>query len=132
MRYLLDTNICIYILKQAPPQVFRRFESLRVGDIGLSAITYSELQYGVANSSKPQENQQFLNGFLAPLEVLDYPAAACRMYGDLRTNLRRQGTPIGPLDLLIAAHALHLGVSLVTNNLEEFDRIPSLQLENWV
>lgn len=132
MRYLLDTNICIYILKRAPPQVFRRLESLQVGEVGLSAITYSELQFGVAKSSKPEHNQQALDGFLTPLEVLAYPAAASPVYGDLRARLQREGTPIGPLDLLIAAHALHLRVALVTNNLREFSRIKGLQLENWI
>jgi tRNA(fMet)-specific endonuclease VapC len=132
MRYLLDTNTCIFIIKRNPPEVRERFEQLRVGDVGVSAITYCELQFGVANSSKPDQNQSALTEFLAPLEVLDFPSAAAVVFGNIRARLQRAGTPIGNYDLLIAAHALHLGLILVTNNTREFSRIPGLQAEDWI
>lgn len=132
MRYLLDTNTCIYIIKRSPPHVYVRFKRLRVGDIGVSAITYCELQFGVANSSKPDENQLALTEFLGPLDVLDFPAAAATVFGDIRAHLQRAGTPIGIYDLLIASHALQQGLTLVTNNTKEFQRVPHLKIENWI
>jgi tRNA(fMet)-specific endonuclease VapC len=132
MLYLLDTNTCIDIIKRAPEHVFRRLESLRVGDVGISAITYCELQFGVARSAKPQENQLALTEFLAPLDVLDFPSAAAPVFGQVRTHLQRAGTPIGDYDLLIAAHALHLRLTLITSNTREFCRVPGLRIENWV
>ncbi len=131
MRYLLDTNICIYIIKRSPPELYALFQSLKVGDVGVSAITFCELQYGVARSSRPEENQLALTEFLAPLEVLDFPAAAAVKFGEIRSRLRKAGTPIGGYDFLIAAHALHEGLTLVTNNTREFRRIPDLKVENW-
>lgn len=130
-RYLLDTNICIYIINRKPAGVFQHFEGLHVGDIAISSITGAELAYGVAKSGSTR-NQQALEKFLAPLDIIPFDAATMRHYGLLRTRLEQQGTPIGPLDMLIAAHALALGCTLVTNNLREFERVPSLQLENWV
>lgn len=132
MRYLLDTNTCIYIIKRSPPHVYARFKLLRVGDIGVSAITYCELQLGVANSSKPDANQLALTEFLGPLDVLDFPSAAATVFGDIRAHLQRAGTPIGIYDLLIAAHALQQGLTLVTNNTKEFQRVPHLKIENWI
>lgn len=132
MRYLLDTNACIYIIKRSPPKVLARLSQLHVGDVGVSAITCCELQFGVANSSDPERNQSALNEFLAPLDVLDFPGAAALVYGEVRARLRRAGTPIGNYDLLIAAHALHLGLVLVTNNTREFRRVPHLKIENWL
>ena len=132
MRYLLDTNICTYIIKRFPLQVYERFKILRVGDVGISAITYCELQFGVAKSSNVEKNQTALHEFLGPIEVLDFPSAAAPVFGDLRAHLARSGTPIGNFDLLIGTHALHIGVILVTNNLREFSRIPSLKMENWI
>lgn len=132
MRYLLDTNICIYLIKRRPPQVLARFQHCAVGDIGLSAVTLAELQYGVAKSQFPARNQQALEAFTLPLEVVPFDAAVATAYGPIRTVLERQGTPIGAMDLLIAAHALSLGVTLVTNNPREFGRVSGLQVENWV
>ena len=132
MRYLLDTNICIYIIKRSPHEVFDRFGTLRVGDVGVSAITYCELQFGVAKSSRPEENQRVLAEFLCPLEVLDFPAAAAPVFGAIRSHLQRVGTPIGNYDLLIAAHALQEGFTLITNNTKEFNRVPGLKVENWM
>jgi tRNA(fMet)-specific endonuclease VapC len=132
MQYLLDTNTCIYIIKRSPVHVFKRFEGLRVGDVGISAITYCELQFGVAKSSKPGENQLALTEFLGPVEVLDFPSAAAPLFGEIRAHLERAGTPLGNYDLLIAAHALHLRLALVTNNTKEFRRVPNLRVENWI
>ncbi|MAE31723.1 MAG: VapC toxin family PIN domain ribonuclease [Verrucomicrobiales bacterium] len=131
MRYLLDTNICIYLIKRSPPTVMRRFKAVRVGEVALSAITLCELQFGVSNSARPDANQAALIQFLAPFEVRDFPSAAGMVYGEIRTQLLRKGVPIGSLDLLIGAHALHEGVTLVTNNTREFKRIPNLKVENW-
>jgi tRNA(fMet)-specific endonuclease VapC len=132
MRYLLDTNICIYIIKRPPPELYARFRKLKVGDVGVSAITYCELQFGVARSSRPEENQLALTEFLSPLEVLDFPAASAVQFGRIRARLRNAGTPIGGYDLLIAVHALHEGLILVTNNTREFRRVPDLKVKNWL
>lgn len=132
MRYLLDTNICIYIIKRSPPELYARFRKLQVGDVGVSAITYCELQFGVSRSSRSEENQLALTEFLGPLELLDFPAAAAVRFGEIRARLQAAGTPIGGYDLLIAAHALHERLTLVTNNIREFRRVPGLKLENWL
>jgi tRNA(fMet)-specific endonuclease VapC len=102
-----------------------------IGDVGISAITYSELRFGVANSSNPEQNSIALAEFIAPLEVLDYTAEIAETYGSIRSILKTRGRLIGPLNLLIAAHALHLESTLVTNNVREFSRIPGLEIENW-
>ena len=127
----MDTNICIYIIKKSPKDLFDRFNKLKVGDIGISSITYCELQYGVSNSQKIKENQKALNGFLAPLDVLDFPGDAAPLYGDIKVELKRKGIPIGQLDLMIGVHALYLGVTIVSNNVKEFSRIKNLKVENW-
>ena len=132
MRYLLDTNTCIYIIKCSPPEVYARFKQLHVGDVGISAITYCELQFGVAKSSRPEANQLALTEFLGPLEVRDFPGRAAIVFGQIRTNLQRAGTPIGNYDLLIAAHAVQEGFTLVTNNTKEFNRVLGLKIENWI
>jgi tRNA(fMet)-specific endonuclease VapC len=132
MRYLLDTNICIYVIKRRPPQVLARVQRCAVGDLGLSTVTLAELQYGVAKSAFPERNQEALAAFTLPLEILPFDAPAAAAYGPIRATLERQGTPIGAMDLLIAAHAVSLGVILVTNNPREFGRVPGLQVENWV
>ncbi|WP_366913452.1 type II toxin-antitoxin system VapC family toxin [Rhodoferax sp.] len=131
MRYLLDTNICIYVINHRPPAVLDRFLAHEMDGLGLSAITASELYWGVCKSGSVR-NQTVLDKFLSPLTVLDYDQAAARKYGELRAYLEKQGTPIGPLDQQIAAHALALGLTLVTNNVREFERVPGLRLENWV
>jgi tRNA(fMet)-specific endonuclease VapC len=131
VNYLLDTNICIYIINRRPPQVLAHFEGLRYGQVAVSSITGAELAFGVAKSGS-HRNREALEKFLAPLEVLPFDAAAMRAYGPLRAELQRLGRPIGSLDTLIAAHALSLGATLVTNNVGEFSRVPSLVCENWV
>lgn len=130
-RFLLDTNICIYIINKKPPEIFERFSRHAIGSIAISSITGAELHYGVSKSGSAK-NQQALAKFLAPLEVLPFDDTAMQHYGRLRAQLERKGTPIGPMDLLIAAHALSLGLTLVSNNTREFERVPDLRLENWV
>ena len=127
---LLDTNICIYIINAKPPGVLAHFERYRLGDVGISSVVASELAYGVAKS-RSVRNRQALEMFLAPLEVLPFDEGAVWVYGDLRAELERDGRSIGALDTMIAAHALFLDATLVTNNLREFSRVPRLNLENW-
>ena len=129
--FLLDTNTCIYIIKRKPEQALARLQSLQVSDVGVSAITLSELEYGVSKSSKPEQNKMALAEFLAPLEILPYDDLAAARYGEIIARLEIQGTPIGPLDMLIGAHALALECVLVTNNEREFSRIFDLEIENW-
>ena len=132
MKYLLDTNICIYIIKRKPLEVFNRFRTFEVGDIGISTVTVAELTYGTQKSQNPAKNQAALEQFLLPLEIVDFDVSAAQVYGSIRSQLEKQGTPIGLLDFLIAAQALSLGVRLITNNEKEFLRVPGLVVENWV
>ena len=131
MQFMLDTNTCIYIIKRKPLEVIERFRRTEISQIGISSITFSELQYGDSKSSRPEQNQMALAQFVAPLEILPFEEEVAQYYGDLRVRLERQGTPIGSLDMLIAAHALSISCTLVTNNEKEFGRIPSLKIENW-
>ncbi len=131
MKYMLDTNICIYIIRQKPARVLERFLALSPGDVGISVITVSELQHGVHKSNRPEQSAQALAQFLLPLTVADFTAQAAKIYGEIRAHLERQGNVIGPLDLFIAAHALQRNVTLVTNNMGEFARVPGLRLKNW-
>ena len=132
MRYLLDTNICIYLIKKKPLKVLEKLRTLAIADVGISAITLAELEFGVAKSSKPQQNNEALQSFVAPLEILPFDdRAACR-YGEIRAHLEKKGQPIGSLDMLIAAHASSLALTLVTNNLREFKKVPGLTAESWV
>lgn len=128
---LLDTNICITIINAKPAAVLQRFRDYRMGEIGLCSVVAAELAYGVAKSGSAR-NRQALEMFLAPLMILPFDEAAVWAYGDLRSDLERRGQPIGALDTMIAAHALSQNATLVTNNLSEFERVPGLQLENWV
>ena len=129
--YMLDTNICIYIIKERSEQVIERLRHTRISDVGVSTITLSELEYGAAKSSRPEQNKVAILEFLAPLEILPYDDMAAREYGKTRAYLEKQGTPVGSMDMLIAAHALSLKCILVTNNESEFRRIPALKIENW-
>jgi tRNA(fMet)-specific endonuclease VapC len=129
---MLDTNICIHIIRRRPQSMLERFGTFAVGDIGLSAITLAELEYGASNSRDPRRNRDALQRFIAPLEVSSFDRAATEAYGRIRTILERKGWPIGPMDLLIAAHAVSLGVRLVTSNEDEFKRVPGLVVENWL
>ena len=132
MNFLIDTNICIYIMNKRPPEVIHRFKNMEVGQIGISTITVSELSYGASKSNLPKQNFKRLEEFLAPFEIIPYSQSASKYYGEIRSRLENQGNVIGPLDLLIAAHALSENLTLVTNNEKEFKRIKSLKIENWV
>ena len=132
MKFLLDTNICIYIIKQKPLEVLEKFNNYQVGDIGISSITVAELEFGVQKSQFPTKNKQALAQFLLPLQIANFDNAAAIVYGDIRAKLEKQGTPIGSLDTLIAAYALSLPVTVITNNIKEFSRVPNLKLDNWV
>ena len=131
MKLMLDTNICIYIIKQQPANVLKRFLEYQAGDIGISSITISELRYGVAKSQHREKNTKALDEFIVPLEVPPYDKEAALAYGIIRSNLEKAGTPIGSMDMLIAAHAVSLGATLVTNNTREFIRIPELTIIDW-
>lgn len=128
--YFLDTNICVYILNQRPAHVARKFASYSRGDLAVSSVTVAELAFGAAKSVRPQ-SQERLELFLLDLISIPYDDAAAWHYGPLRAGLQAAGTPIGPLDMLIAAHALSAGVTLVTHNVSEFERVPGLRVENW-
>ena len=132
MRFLLDTNICIYLIKKKPTSVIERLQSEKIDDIGISSITLSELLYGVEKSKARDRNMKALIKFLAPLHISPYGDRASQEYGGIRAALEKQGTPIGPLDMLIAAHARSANFTLVTNNEGEFRRVPGLAIENWV
>ena len=131
MKYMLDTNICIYIIKQKPQNVIGRFRQAKVSEIGVSSISLSELEYGVMKSAKPEQNKLALAQFIAPIEIPAYDDVAAQHYGEIRAYLERQGTPIGSLDMLIAAHALSLNSVLITNDETEFKRVSNLKIENW-
>lgn len=128
---VLDTNMCIYLIRQRSRRALRRFEEFEPGEIGVSVITVAELRYGAEKSARPEQNRNALERFLLPLEVLALGEEATKAYGRIRAVLEKKGTPIGPLDTLIAAHASSLGATLVTNNTSEFERVPGLRLEDW-
>lgn len=130
MRHMVDTNTCIYAIKHRPPEVLKALREHEAAGLGLSSVTVAELEYGVAKSGS-MRNHRALQQFLEPLTIADFDRAAATCYGQIRALLEAAGTPIGPLDTQIAAHALALGVTLVSNNLREFSRIPGLRFENW-
>jgi len=132
IKYLIDTNICIYIMNKRPIEIIHKFKQFDVGEIGVSTITVSELQYGVAKSKNYRLNEQRIEEFLSPLEILPYDEIAAGIYGDIRLQLEKSGEPIGPLDLLFAAQALSRDLVLITNNEKEFKRVNNLKVENWV
>ena len=127
---LLDTNTCIYIINNRPPNVLERFRKYKAGEVGISSIAASELAYGVAKSGSVK-NRTALEMFLAPLQILPFDSQCLWFYADLRASLEKQGLSIGPMDTLIAAQALSIDGTLVTNNIKEFMRVPKLKLENW-
>lgn len=132
MKYLLDTNICIYIIKQKPSIVLERLQKVKVNEIGISVITLAELEYRVAKSGFPERNKLALIQFLVPFEISPFSETAAAIYGRIRSDLEKKGQIIGPYDLLIGAQALSENLTLVTNNEREFQRIPGLMIENWV
>jgi len=133
MKYLLDTNICIYIINEKPEKVLKKFEQYAVHEFGISSITHAELQYGVKKSKNKNTNQKALDEFLLPLTILPFHGKRLvECYGEIRVLLESKGRTIGPLDMLIAAHALSLDLTIISNNIKEFKRIPNLKCENWV
>lgn len=131
MKYLLDTNICIYLIKKKPETVIKRFLEHKPGSIAISSITLAELYYGVSKSQSYSKNLIALQEFLAPLKVLEFDSKDAFMYGKIRTDLEKEGKVIGAMDLLIASIAASRRLILVTNNTREFLRITDLQIENW-
>ena len=133
MKYILDTNICIYIINEKPDKVLRKFELYPVYEFGISSITHAELQYGIEKSKNKNTNQAALDEFLLPLTILPFHGQRLvTCYGEIRASLESKGQTIGPLDMLIAAHALSLDLIIISNNIKEFSRIKNLKCENWI
>ena len=132
MKYMLDTNICIAIIKNCPLEVRERLSVTEIGEVAISSIVLAQLYYGVELSCKKKENLDALEEFLKYITVLDWPEQAASQYGIIRAYLRKKGIPIGANDLLIAAHATALDIILVSDNTKEFTRVPKLRLENWI
>ncbi|WP_417579032.1 type II toxin-antitoxin system tRNA(fMet)-specific endonuclease VapC [Nitrincola sp.] len=131
LKYMLDTNIVIYVIKKRPVEVLTVFNR-HAGQMCISSITLAELLHGAEKSTRPEHNLRQVEDFISRLEVLEYGVKAAAHYGDIRACLERQGTPIGVNDLHIAGHARSEGLTLVTNNLKEFERVEALRLDNWV
>jgi len=129
---MLDTNICIYIIKNKPQSVKERFREFHIGELCISSITVSELMYGVYKSQHIEKNMKAIESFLLPFEIIEYDYSAAVEYGKIRANLEKQGQVIGNMDMQIAGHALSLDMIVVTNNIKEFKRINGLVLDNWV
>jgi len=132
MRFMLDTDSCIALIKRKPAKMLDKLTSHAPGDIGLSTVTLAELRYGVAKSAQKERNSQALDEFLLPLEIADFDETTAGSYGEVRAALEKAGTPIGPLDTQIGTHALSLGAVLVTHNTREFCRVPGLAVEDWL
>ena len=132
MKHLLDTNICIYIIKKKPPTVLNKLYSCEIDDIAISSITVSELEYGVQKSQFQERSKLALTEFLLPFRIMNYDSEAASKYGLIRSSLEKLGQPIGAMDYLIAAHAMSLDLILVSNNIKEFSKIEGLKYENWV
>jgi tRNA(fMet)-specific endonuclease VapC len=131
MKYLLDTDTSIYIIKKKPETVLRRLRSEAIEQVAVSTITVAELEYGVAKSQRPERNRLALMEFLLPFALLDFDYAAAQAYGAIRAGLEVRGSPIGPMDLLLAAQAVSRDLVLVTNNVREFRKVAALRIENW-
>ncbi len=131
MRYLLDTNICILLIRQKSQTVLHNLTQHPFTDIAISAITVAELQYGVAKSTHRVQNQQALDYFLLPLTILPFDERVATMYGEIRVYLEAQGAPIGAIDTLLAAQAMSHNLIFVTNNVRDFARVPGLTVEDW-
>lgn len=131
MKYMLDTNICIYAIKNKPESVIRKVLAQNPEDLCISVITYAELMHGVEKSQAVEKNRIAMSLFLSAITVLDFNSRAAEVYGEIRAELEKKGTPIGPMDLLIAGHAKSQNLVLVTNNTREFARVTGLQKEDW-
>ncbi|MDD6518625.1 MAG: type II toxin-antitoxin system VapC family toxin [Oribacterium sp.] len=131
MKYMLDTNICIYTIKHKPPEVIKAFLCHEPDDMCISSITYGELMHGVEKSQAVERNRAAITLFLSAISILPFDSDAAEKYGAVRADLERKGTPIGPMDMLIAGHARSRGLILVTNNTREFFRVNELEVEDW-
>ena len=131
MRYMLDTNICIYAIKHKPEKVFQKLQEVDPEDVCVSSVTYAELVHGVEKSAAVEKNRLALFMLLANIEILDFDVDAADCDGKSRAGREKKGTPIGPLDMMIAGHAMSMGYTVVTNNVKEFSRVPHLKIENW-
>ncbi|MCF0261188.1 MAG: type II toxin-antitoxin system VapC family toxin [Erysipelotrichaceae bacterium] len=131
MRYMLDTNICIYAIKHKPERVLTRLQEHDPEEICISSVTYAELVHGVEKSKAVEKNRIALALLLANIEIMKFDSLAAESYGKIRAELEKSGTPIGPLDTMIAGHAQSLGFTVVTNNTKEFKRVSGLKIENW-
>lgn len=131
MKYMLDTNICIYVIKHKPTAAVKNFLKHNPEELGISAVTYAELLHGVEKSQAVERNRMALMLFLSAISILEFDSYAAEEYGKIRADLERKGTPIGPMDLLIAGHARSKGLILVTNNTREFMRVEDLEVEDW-
>jgi len=129
---MLDTNICIYIIKNKPRSVKERFREFEIGELCISTISVSELMYGAYKSEQTQKNLKAIESFLMPFEIVNYDYIASVEYGKIRANLEKKGQVIGNMDMQIAGHALASDLVLVTNNIREFQRVEGLGLDNWV
>jgi tRNA(fMet)-specific endonuclease VapC len=129
---MLDTDTCIALIRRQPRELIRRLQAKAVGDVGISSITLAELRHGVAKSSRIEQNRVALDQFLMPLDIAAFEELAADSHGSLRATLETAGRPIGPLDTLIAGHALSINVVLVTRNVAEFRRAPGLRIEDWL
>ena len=132
MMFLIDTNICIYIINDHPPEVIQKFREIGIGNIYISSITVSELQYGACKSKQIKKHLKRLDEFLIPFEIISYDESAANYYGRIRSYLEKQGNVIGPFDMLVAAHALSENLTLITKSEKEFKRVKSLKVENWI
>lgn len=142
MKYMLDTNICSYIIKNRPLEVLAKFKTLQITDCCISSITYAELKYWVVRNNRlhmksqnqgvPKVNEQVINNFVSHLDIVEFDAHAADVYAEIRDFIESKGLTVGSEDLLIGAHAISLNTVLVTNNIKDFVQLPGIQLENWV
>ncbi|MGR3319877.1 MAG: type II toxin-antitoxin system tRNA(fMet)-specific endonuclease VapC [Candidatus Anammoxibacter sp.] len=133
MKYMLDTNICVYIINNKPEKVLRKLQKYPISEFCISSISHSELQYGISHSKNSDKNRLALDEFLLPLNIIPYDSRkTAQSYANIRALLESKGKTIDPLDMLIAAHAISLNLIIITNNIFEFSRVPKLKCENWV
>jgi tRNA(fMet)-specific endonuclease VapC len=130
--WMLDTDICIALIKRRPPELIAKLKKHKPGEVAISSITLAELHFGVSKSAQPEKNRAALDQFLLPLEVLSFDDISAECYGHVRATLESAGTPLGPLDTLIASHALSISATVVTNNVREFSRVRGLRVQNWL
>lgn len=130
--WMLDTDICVALIKRRPPELIAKLKKHKPGEVAISSITLAELHFGVSKSAQPEKNRAALDQFLLPLEVLSFDDISAECYGHVRATLESAGTPIGPLDTLIASHALSISATVVTNNVREFSRVRGLRVQNWL